>query len=54
MSDVTCELRNEVQMSELSWCVLVRVRVQGIDERLVVSVYVKLSSFNEMSKMFDG
>ena len=44
MSDVVSELGDEVQMVNLSWEVMVRIRCEGIGERFVICEWNTLPS----------
>ena len=54
MPEVGSVLGNEVEVSCLTWRVLVGMGEEGVYERFVVGENVELSAFHEVSEMFKG
>jgi hypothetical protein len=54
VSDVRCELRDVVQVSDLARGEAVRILQQGISEEFVVSEEMKATTFHKVAKVLDG
>ena len=52
--DVTDKLRNEVQVTFLTWRMSVWLGLEAVSEWFVVSQHMKLPGFQEVSKMVNG
>ena len=53
MSNVASELGDVVEMTNLTWCVFVGIRGECECERFVISEYVELTDFNEVTEVLN-
>ena len=54
VTDVGGKLRHEIQVTDLSWRMSVRVRSEGIYQGFVIGEDPELSAFDKVSKVLDG
>ena len=54
MPDVGSKLRNKIQVTSLSWGMLVRACCEGIHQRLVIGEDVELATFHKIPEVPDS
>ena len=54
MSNAGCELRDVIEVTNLSWGVLVGVGRKGECQWFVVRKYIELTAFDEVAEVSDG
>jgi hypothetical protein len=54
MPEVSRELPNKLQVTELAWRAFISMLLESICERLVIGKDDKGTAFNHMSEVFDG
>ena len=53
MSNVVSELGDVVEMTNLTWCIVVGIRGECECERFVIGKHIELTAFYEVAEVFD-